>query len=111
MKANIVEANTPAIFRALRTDDIQVNAYTGGYPYKLDGQLVQSSVKEPIYSYAKNYRKFKKDFSLFIWTPESDIKKITKHFEEVLKGVKREDIASIIVSDWQYLQPKYKGDK
>ena len=111
MKANIVEANNPAIYRALRSGDIQVNEYTGAYPYYLDGQLVQSSQKEPIYSYSKNFKKFKKDFSLFIWTPEADIKKITKHFEEVLKGIKREDIAATVTGSYKYLEPQYKGDK
>jgi hypothetical protein len=114
----LVNANIPGIFRKLRgleEDDIQVNKYAGGYPYKLNGVLRESDSRTPIYSYAKNYKKYNEMFCIFLWSPESDIQKIEKFMDDSVKLVKKDQIKKIVsdpvFSNWQYLDTEYKGDK
>jgi hypothetical protein len=105
------EKNRVGLFRKLRSDEWLVNHYSGGKPYKDGHLIVRSSVVNPIYSYGRNYKKFGKEFSLFIWTTESDIAKINTHFESVIRNIKQEDI-NIKTSDrFVYLDDDYKGEK
>lgn len=108
----LVEANRPGIFRKLRTEELQIRSYSGGYPYRMNGAIQTSSPKAPMYSYAKNFKKFKKEFSLFVWTVEPSADKISAHFEKVLKNVTREDVHGIIsnpsFSNYNYLEPELK---
>lgn len=107
---NYAELNKPAIFRKLRHESLLTRSYTGGYPYSKNGLLFRSSATEPIYSYGKNFKKFSKDFSLFMWTNEKDSKKVEKHFDNVVKGLKREQIVEVInnIKSFSYVEPTYK---
>lgn len=106
------EADKPAIYKKMHINDMQVRTYTGGYPYSQGGLLVRSSAAEPIHSYAKNYTKFKKDFSIFMWTTERSAEKVEKHFDKVVKGLKREQIVEVAnkIKSFSYVEPSY-GDK
>lgn len=108
----LVEINRPGIFRKLRTEELQVKSYSGGYPYRQDGVVKTSSPASPVYSYAMNFKKHNKEFSLFIWTTESDSKKIIDHFEKVKKGVSKEQVHSIVSNpsfgNFNYLEPSLK---
>lgn len=101
------EADKPAIYRKMRINTLQVKKYTGGIPYTQNGLFMRSSVASPIYSYAKNFTKFKKDFSLFIWTTESDQEKVEKHFDTVVKSLKREQVIEVLnnVKPFSYIEP------
>jgi len=103
------ELNAVGIYRKMRINGVQVQKFTGGNPVISNGILLRSSVTEPLYSYAKNFKKFSKEFSLFIWTSESDQAKIEKHFDKVVKGLKREEIMQVLtqVSNYLYVDPKY----
>lgn len=107
--SKFVEANQPAIFRKLRAKDILVRSYTGGYPYSQGGLLMRSSISEPITSYGKNFKKFGKEFSLFMWTTDSDQAKVEAHFDKVLKELKRDQIMEVLngIKSYSYLEPKY----
>lgn len=107
--ARYVEAETPAIYRKLRSEGVLMRSYTGGYPYSRGGLLFRSSITEPIYSYGKNFKKFGKEFSLFIWTLEKDQTKIEKHFDKVVRRLKREQVIEVInnIKSFSYVAPAY----
>lgn len=102
------QADQPAIYRKLREQGLKTKKYTGGYPYSQNGLLIRSSLSEPIYSYAKNYTKFKKEFSLFIWTTCPDEDKVYAHFDKVFKGLKRQQIMEVLnnIKSMSYVEPK-----
>lgn len=107
------EWNKVGLFRKLRHEGWLVQHYAGGKPYLKGNIIVRSSVLEPIYSYGHNFKKFGKEFSLFMWSTESDIAKVTKHFESVAKNIKREDfnVLDQLSDRFIYLDADYKGDK
>ena len=104
------EANKPAIYRKLRSQGTLVRKYIGGYPYSRGGLLMRSSVTEPIYSYGKNFKKFGKEFSLFIWTNEADQAKVEKHFDKVVKQLDRTQIIEVLnnIKSFSYVEPAYQ---
>lgn len=105
------EKNKVGLFRKLRAKDWLINHYAGGKPY-LDGKTISySTVEKPIYSYGHNYEKFGNEFSLFLWTDENDIAKITKHFEYVVNQLKEEDFKMDVEDRYIYLDFPYGGDK
>jgi hypothetical protein len=105
------EHNRVGLFRKLRHEGWLVQHYAGGKPYMKGNIIVRSSVLEPVYSYGNNYSKFGKEFSLFMWTNESDIAKVGKHFDAVVKGLKRDDFNMDVADRFVYLNNNYKGDK
>lgn len=105
------EKNKVGLFRKLRTDDWLINHYSGGKPY-LDGNIiVQSTVVKPIYSYGHNYNKFNNDFSLFMWTTESDIAKVQAFFESVVEDMKPGDLEIGVSDRFAYLNKIYGENK
>lgn len=106
------EKNKVGIFRKLRADDWLVNHYSAGKSF-LDGSVITpATIIKPIYSYGHNYNKFGKEFSLFIWTNESDIAKITEHFETTVANLEEKDINIVDESErFAYLDADYKGEK
>lgn len=104
------EWNKVGLFRKLRHEGWLVQHYAGGKPYQRGSVIVRSSVIEPIYSYGHNFTKFGKEFSLFIWTTESDVAKIGNHFESVVKNLKEEDLNIESSDRFSYLSDDYKGD-
>lgn len=107
---NYAELNRPGIYRRLRAKEVLAKRYNS-LPYKWRGVLLRASKDRPIYSYGKNFTKFKKEFSLFIWTQEGDQEKIEAHFDKVVKGLKREQIMEIIlhIKGFSYLTPEYEA--
>jgi len=103
------QADTAGIFRKLLTEDWLVESYAGGMPYMKKGVLLRSSPSEPIYSYGHNYTKFGHDFSLFVWTTESDKDKISKYFDDVVQGLTKEQIEKINTERFSYVDRKYNG--
>lgn len=93
---NYAENNRIAVYRKMRIDGLQVKKFTGGHPYLNNGLLMRTSETEPIYSYAKNYKKFTKEFSLFVWSTSSDQKAVEKQLDKVIKSLKREQIIEVI---------------
>lgn len=105
------ETDKPAVYKPMRIRDVQRRTYSGGYPYSQNGLLMRSSAANPIHSYAKNFKKFGKEFSLFMWTNESDQKKVEKHFDKVVSTLKREQIIEVLnkIKAFSYVEPYY-GD-
>lgn len=111
------EADKPAIFRPIRsgvfkaeyTGSMWVMKLTGGTQYYQNGILTRCSIVKPLYNYTKNYTKFKKDFSVFIWTTEKDAEAVEKHLDKVVKGLKREQIMEVLtkVKAISYVEPEY----
>lgn len=104
-----VEVNTPAIYRKLRSDGVLKRSYTGGYPYLSNGVLMQSSIARPIYSYGKNFKRFGKEFSLFMWTNERNQDSVEDHFSKVAKSLRRDQIMSVLnnTNGFLYVEPRY----
>lgn len=109
----LVKINRAGLWRPIRSSETSVRKYSGAYPYVTEGGLVmQSTLQEPVIRYAKNYRKFKKDFSLFMFTHESDSAKVEKHFEDVVKKLKQREINETLLkasmSDFSYVDAVYE---
>lgn len=104
------ELNKVGLFRKLRSEGFLVQHYAGGKPYLKGSIIHRSSLLNPIYSFGNNYAKHDIDFSLFIWTDENDIAKITKFFDEVVKGLTKEQVKNIGGDErYTYLDMQYKG--
>jgi hypothetical protein len=103
--------NRVGIFRKLRHEGFLVQHYSGAYPYKKGNIILKSSVLEPIYSYGNNYKKHGIEFSLFIWTTESDIAKVEKTFDKAVKDITRDDLKKIDNKRFVYLDVYHEGDK
>lgn len=109
------QANKPAIFMPISsgvhqgeyTGSMWVIKQTGGTPYIQNGIMKRCSIIEPLYGYTKNYRKFKKDFSLFIWTNESSHDVVEKHLDLVKSKLNRSDIVEVInkIVPYKYVEP------
>lgn len=109
------EANKPAIFKPIGsgvhsgeyTGSMWVIKQTGGTQYMQNGVFKRCSLMEPIYCYTKNYTKFKKDFSLFIWTPESKHEKVEKHLDLVKNKLKRAEVVEVLnkIKPFNYVEP------
>lgn len=103
-------ANVAGVFRKLLSDDWLVQSYGGGMPYVQRGIVLRSSPRDPIYSYGHNYRKFKKDFSLFMWTTEKDKDKVSSYFDSVVKDLTKEQITKVLDKSerFSYVDKEYK---
>lgn len=109
---NYAQHNRVGIFRKLRHEGFLVKHYAGGYPYQNGKLIIKSSVINPIYSYGNNYKKYGTEFALFIWSTESDIAKISKLFDDVVKGLTKADIKHFndTKDRYVYLDTYYEGD-
>lgn len=83
-------------------EDMQVKKYVGGYPYLDNGMLQHSSLTEPMHSYAKNYKKHGKEFSLFVWSTEKDPVIANDMLDKALKSVTREKVMQVISKTVSY---------
>jgi len=109
-----VTLNLPALWKAVPGRSIGSRTYTSNRSY-LDGKQIKiADNKTPITAYYQTFTKGKKDFSLFIYSDETDIKKISDFFEKLVKNTKVEDISKALVSassdGFTYLHTYYKGE-
>lgn len=112
----LVELNKPALWRSIRSDEVSVRHYSQGYPHSKNGIALVSGDQSPaVVRYAKNYKKFNKDFSLCMFTYEKDISKVESFFESLVKIIKKSDINEALVeataSNFKYIDVLYEGDK
>jgi len=110
-----VTLNRPALWKAVPSAEIGSRKYTANRSY-LDGNVIKiADTDAPITAYYKTFTKGKNDFSLFVYSDEEDIKKISEFFDKIVKNTKIEDIAKALVSassdGFTYLDTYYKGDK
>ena len=83
------------VCHSLRSDDMYVKSFAGGYPYLQYGTVLHSTNFLPIYSYGKNYEKNDKKFAFFVWTTESNQSKIDKLFESLLPKVTDHELSKV----------------
>lgn len=93
---NYPKANIAGIFRKLLAEDWLIQSYGGAMKYVENDILRQSTAFEPIYSYGNNYRKFHKDFSLFMWTTDSNKEKVSDYFDDVVRDLTEEQIGKVL---------------
>lgn len=109
-----VELNQPALWRPIRNDGLSVKKCAMGYPYYENGITKYADKKTTVTRYAKNFTKFNLDFSLFMFSNETDEGKIGAYFESISKELKKKQIAETLVTasmtNFLYLPNKY-GDK
>lgn len=91
------EHNKVGVYRKLRASDVLIKDYgKRGLPYLKGGILVRSTVQHPIISYGKNYKRFGKDFSLFVWTTEQDKELVIGRLDVIAKALNRAEIMQVI---------------
>ena len=110
-----VTLNLPALWKAVPGDSINTRTYTSNRTY-LEGQLVSvASNERPITRYVKTFTKGKKDFSLFMFSDESDLKKISDFFDGIVKKLTIESVSKSLISassdGFTYLDTYYKEKK
>ena len=80
-----------------------------------EGIFANSSISNPVVRYAKNFTKFKNDFSLFIFSDETDMEKIESFFSSIVGKLKKTDISKAVttasMSNFTYLENYYEGNK
>ncbi len=113
-KEKHVTLNRPALWKAVPSMDIGSRKYTSNRSY-IDNGVVKIADKEvPITSYYQTFTKDEKKFSLFIYSDEADVKKISDFFEKIAKDIKIQDVSKALVSassdGFTYLDTYYKGD-
>lgn len=89
------ECDKVGLFRKLRSPSWLVNHYGNGKPYMKGNIILYATTIQPIYSYGNNYKKFGIEFSLFVWTNESDIAKVSSRFDRIVKSLTRDEINKI----------------
>lgn len=94
---NLVELERPAIWRPIRNRDISVRKYSS-YPYMKRGVMGMSSPMNPVIRYAKNYTKYKLEFSLCLFTNETDISAVEGYFESLKKKINKEQVQEALKS-------------
>jgi len=109
-----IELNRPALWRPIRSDQVSIRKYSAAYPYQIQsGVIARSTVSKPVVRYAKNFRKHRTDFSLFLFTHETDIAKVEKFFIYVVNKLKKEDISETLktadMSNFKYMNTYYGG--
>ena len=105
----------PALWRPIRNPQVSIRKYGGGFPFIKSGILQHSTLTTPVFRYAKNFTKFKKEFSVFMFTHESDISEVEKLFGAVVKKLKSTDVLEVLsaasMSTFKYADSEYGGDK
>lgn len=109
------ETNKPAIFKPVNsgvfkgeyTGSMWIIKQIGGTPYINKGIMERCSRTNPLYGYVKNFTKFKKDFSLFLWTTIDDELRVEAHLDSVVKGLKRNQIVEVLnnIKPMSYVEP------
>lgn len=112
--SRIVSLNRPVLWKPLRNDEMSVRTYAGAYPYETRAGLrSMSSPNNPVVRYAKNYKKYGTQFSLFVFTDEREIQKIDSFFKSIVKKVTRPEIEGAVMgasmTNFTYLDTFYGG--
>lgn len=75
----------------------------------------QSNPLDPVTRYAKNFKKHGKDFSVVLFTKESDITKVERFMANVVKEAKKEDVTKALtsasMSHMEYIGGHYEENK
>lgn len=112
---SFVELEKPAIWRPIRNTGISIRKYSGGYPYQKRGIFGASSITNPVIRYANNYNKYKIDYSLVLFTNETDISAVESYFQSLNKKIKKEEILKPLsvatMSNMAYIDSYYDEGK
>lgn len=116
MNKNHPHLNVLSIWEAIPTDEFYSKQYNAKRTYlQPSGVVSEASIEKPIYAYAKNYTKGKKDFSLFMYSDSSNSKAVEKFFDASVKNVKTTDVSEALViastNGFKYTAMLFKGDK
>lgn len=109
-----VTLNLPALWKAIPSLAIGSRTYTSNRSYVDNGVVKIADTATPITSYYQTFTKGRKNFSLFIYSDETDINKISDFFEKLVKNTKIEEVSKALVSassdGFTYLDIYYKGE-
>lgn len=98
MSRNYPIANALSIWEAIPHEGLYSKTYTSRRTYKLSsGVIVEPSAETPIIAYAKNYKKNKKEFSLFMYSSSKNEKDIEKFMDKAVKDIKVADVSEALV--------------
>lgn len=116
MNKNAPILNALCIWEAIPTDEFYSKQYNSSRTYKLANGVVETPTPDkPVFAYAKNYSKGKKDFSLFIYSDSRNGKAIEEFMDKAIKEVKIADISDALVvastNGFKYTTNVYRGDK
>ena len=116
MNRNYPVVNALSIWEAIPHKGLYSKVYTSRRTYKLSsGTIVDPTPESPLIAYAKNYKKNKKDFSLFIYSDSKDEKSIEDFMDKAVKNITSSDISEALViattGGFKYTNDTYKGDK
>lgn len=109
----IIELDRPAIYKAIRSEEVSVRAYTNGYKFISRSRVIEDATpKSPVYRYAKNFTRDKQEYSLLLISKENDINKVEAFFEELAKELDEKKIKNSLSSigrlGFKYLDTYYE---
>lgn len=107
--------NTLSIWAAIPVDGMYSKKYISNRTYSIDNDYGVASVNKPIYAYAKNLKRSKLDFSLFMYSDSPNQETIEKFFNESVKSIKTELITEALViassNNFKYTDIKFKENE
>lgn len=110
-----VTLNRPALWQPTSDLEIGSRTYTANRTYQDNKVIGISSQEKPITRYVQTFTKGKKDFSLFMFSDETDIKKVSDFFANLVKKTTVEDVSKALITassdGFTYLDTYYKGAK
>lgn len=116
MNKNAPILNALCIWEAIPTDEFYSKQYSSSRTYKLPNGVIETPTPDrPVFAYAKNYTKGKKDFSLFLYSDSNDEKSIEEFMDKAIKDVKVADVSEALViastNGFKYTDKVFKEDK
>ncbi len=93
---------------------MSIRKYSNSYPFKtLSGSLEYSTMEKPVIRYVKNYINGKTQFSLFMFSSETDIKKVEYFMNKVAKKLHvtqiQESLEVATMSNFLWANEFYSG--
>jgi len=104
--------NRLCVWAKIPTDGLYSKKYTSNRTYSVGRELGVASTDKPVYAYAKNYKKSKLDFSLFMYSDSSDEKVIEEFFDKSISKVTAQVVADALViassNNFEYTELEFK---
>lgn len=116
MNKNAPILNALCIWESIPTDEFYSKRYNSSRTYKLPNGVIETPTPDkPVFAYAKNYKKGKKEFALFMYSDSSNGEAIEKFMDKAIKDVKVADVSEALViastNGFKYTDKVFKEDK
>lgn len=92
----VATLNVPALWSPIPVKGMVKKVYTERLPFERDGELQIASEEQSVIRYAKNFKIGSLEFSLFMFSDESNQSKVSKFFTDLTKELTPEQIGGAL---------------